>query len=69
MTSDELGILVDMGICMAVYTMALKCSDEQIDAFFIMIPERFKLQGFKDEIIKEMVENMKKVVLETKNGI
>ena len=68
MTQNKLAILIDMGLSMATYIMALSLSLPEIDAFFKAVKPRLQLQEFDEATIDEMIEEMHGAVFSIKMG-
>ena len=68
MDIKEMGILMDMSLSMAAYTMALTLSLPEIEAFFKDMKPRLRLQGFEEATIDEMIEKMHRAVFEIKTN-
>ena len=68
MNQDKLAILVDMGLSMATYIMALSLSLPDIETFFKAVKPRLQLQRFDEATIDEMIEEMHRAVFEIKEG-
>jgi hypothetical protein len=66
---NELGILVDMGICMAAFAMARACDAEEVEAFFEINKERLNEQGFGQKDIDKMTAAMQDAVTKFKIGL
>ncbi len=67
--SSELGMLIDMGVCMAVFAMAKACTPEEVEGFFVQQKERLKEQGFKDEVIDKIFHKVHKAIWTLQRGV
>ena len=66
---DKLAIMLDMGVAMATFTMAVACEVNEVYAFFEGNKSRLRAQGFELDDIDEMSEQMKTAVLQLKSSL
>lgn len=66
MDSINLEAIVGFNTYMATYTMALKCSNAEIDAFFILAEDLLQQCNIESENIKKMLKLMHEGVLDFK---
>jgi len=61
-SNEQLGILVDLSLCMSTFMFGLLVSKEKSDEFFGEIKGRYKRQGMDENITNETINEMKEIV-------